>query len=80
MQLVLRLPGESDDSDIALAPLVARLAALHAAGRLSPAAAPAVAPADCDGPDCRYIETFTGPDGKRWRLYLCGDDYKVYPA
>lgn len=81
MDLVIRLPGRSPESDLWLAPQVAALAVRHLQGSLAPAQAPSGTSNACqDDPNCRYIEKVVEPDGTVWLIYECEGEFKLYPA
>ncbi len=81
MNLVIRLPGSSDESDRSLAPQVATLAVAYLQGVAEPAQAPAGTENACQNdPACEYLGKVTDVQGVVWLLYICNGEFKLYRA
>ncbi len=80
MEIRIRLPGLSLESDRAIAPLLAAVAVDAAYQLLPPASPPANSGDACaNDPDCRFQKFIT--DGNNtWAVYLCGGVIVSYRA
>lgn len=80
MEIRIRLPGLSLESDRALAPLLAAVAVEAAHQTLLAASPPANAANACaTDPDCRFLQWIRDGD-ETWAVYLCKDTIVAYPA
>ena len=80
MEIRIRLPGLSLESDRAIAPLLAVVAVEVGYQLLPPASPPANATNACaNDPDCSFIKHIT-EGGNTWAVYLCGGVIVSYRA
>jgi hypothetical protein len=71
MEIRIRLPGLSLDSDRAIAPLLAAVAVEQGYQLLPPTSPPANSTNACaNDPDCVFLKNIT-EGGNTWAVYLC---------
>ena len=81
MEIRIRLPGLSLESDRAVAPLLAAVAVDVAYQLLPPASPPANSSDPCArDPNCQFLQIIVDGNGNKWALYLCNEVIVPYPA
>lgn len=81
MNLNIRLPGFSPESDLSLAPQAATLAVTYLQGNAQSLQPPVGANNACaSDPACEFLGYLTDQGGKLWQVYFCDGDLVMYAA